>query len=224
MLLDLFLACSGGTSDAPAGDDTTSSAPDDSDSTPTKPHYDCTPLDQNGPDGKSAPSGYEWCAVDATAGFMHRVKAVDVAVDPFDPDAICDDEAFEDECHSAADCEKGSACEPGTAMGCHCVPKCRTDADCGEGFACLPRMVSLGGKERVISGTNSCIGATCLTDADCPSGWCVLSSGCTSLIGGGLVCFSDKDECRTSAECPLGKDCYYHSSGWFQCDDYTVCE
>ena len=222
MLLNLLLACAGGTPDG------TSSAPDDSvdDSTPAEKHYDCTPVDQYSSDGKSAPSGYEYCAVEASAGFMHRVEAVDVADDFWDPDAICSDEAFPNEdCKTDADCGKGSVCEPSKARGCHCIPKCFTDADCGEGFACLPRMVSLGGNERVVSGNNSCIAATCLTDADCASGWCVLSSGCSSPIGGSLSCFSAADECRTSADCTKGTDCYYSlSGGAFECDHYTVCE
>jgi hypothetical protein len=212
MFLDLFLACS----DGPAERDTWSAADE---------HYDCTPVDQYSSGGKSAPSGYEYCAVDGTAGFMHRVKAVDVADDFWDADAICSDEAFPNEdCKTDADCGKGGVCETSEARGCHCVPKCRTDADCGQGKACLPRMLSLGGSERVLSGDNYCIDATCLTDAECPSGWCVLSSGCSAPIGGQLHCFTDKDECRTSGDCADAKECYFGLDERFECNYNGSCE
>lgn len=211
MLLDLFLACSG----SPAERDTWSAADE---------HYDCTPVDQYLPGGKSAPSGYEYCALDASAGFMHRVEAVDIADVP-DPDATCFDEAFPNECKSNADCENGSVCEAGIATGCRCTPQCRTDADCGEGLACVPRMLPLGEGERVLSGDNHCLEAACLTDADCPSEWCVLSSSCLEPIGGSLHCFSAKDDCRTSADCDNGQSCYYTaaSDGPYQCNDTYSC-
>ena len=186
--------------------------------------HDCTPVDQYMPGGKSAPSGYEYCAVGAGAGFMHRVEAVDVADDYWDPDAICSDEAFPNEdCKTDADCGKGGVCEPSKARGCHCIPKCRTDADCGEGEACLPRMLPLGGGERVVSGDNRCIAAACITDADCPSGWCVLSSPCSGAQGGSLDCFGATDDCRTTADCTDGKECY-SSGGRFQCNYFYSCE
>src|SRR4029453_25676 len=136
MLLDLFLACS----DGPAERDTWSAADE---------RYDCTQGEQYVSGGKSAPSGYEYCALDASAGFMHRVEAVGIADVP-DPDATCFDEAFPHEGKANAHCEKGSGCEAGIATGCRCTPQCRTDADCGEGLACVPRMLPLGEGERVL--------------------------------------------------------------------------
>ena len=188
--------------------------------------HDCTPVDQYSPSGKSAPSGYEYCALGASGGFMHRVEAVDVADDPFrNPDAICFDHVLPNYCKTDADCEKGSVCEDGGKTGgCRCHAKCRADADCGEEQACLPQMLPLGGHERVLSGDNYCITATCLTDADCRSGWCVLSSGCSEPIGGQLHCFSSTDECRTSADCSDAKDCYHGMDGSFECNYYGTCE
>lgn len=187
---------------------------------------DCTPVDQYLPGGKSAPSGYEYCAVESGTGFVHRVEVVDVADDPYgDPDAVCSNPAWPNSCKTSADCEKGSVCEEeGDMTGCHCIPKCRTDADCDGGSACIPNLVSPGGNESGMWGKNECLPAECVTDADCPSGWCVLhSSACGPQWAGGLHCFSDKDECRTASDCPDGIECY-STGGPFVCGNSVDCE
>jgi Cys-rich repeat protein len=233
MLMDLFLACSLRGPDGPGDHDTTSSAPDDStpgstdDSTaPEKKKYDCVAVDQVAPKG-SAPSGYEYCAVDATTGFYHRVKAVDVAVNPYgDPDDACNPEGMAAECKTNADCGKGSVCEyDGIWGGCDCVDKCTTDSDCGAGFACIPNLVSLEKHKSGMTGFDQCVSAECRTDADCPSGWCVLPwSDCGPPFVGGLRCFSAEDECRTASDCSDGKECYSTDGKPFSCDYYWSCQ
>jgi Cys-rich repeat protein len=209
MLLALLLACASG------------SHKDDS-AMPEK-KYDCVAVDQVAPKG-SAPSGYEYCAVDATNGFYHRVNVVDVAVDPYgNPDDSRNPEDMPSECKTNADCGEGAVCGYGIWGGCECFDKCTTDADCGAGFACIPNLVSLVKNESGMGGENECVPAECVTDADCPSGWCVLHwSGCGPGFMGGLQCFGPNDECRTASDCSDGKECY-STGGPFFCDYYSSC-
>ena len=99
--------------------------------------------------GKSVPSGYDYCVVDSQTGFVHRVEAIEVAVDPYgDPDDACNPEGMSAGCKTNADCGEGSVCEyDGIWGGCDCVDKCRTDADCGTGLSCIPNLVPLAKTE-----------------------------------------------------------------------------
>jgi hypothetical protein len=207
-----------GTETGTPGDDTSTEKHD----TSTE-EYDCVALDQVAPGGKTVPSGYEYCAVDSTNGFFHRVAAIDVAIDPYgDPDQACNPEGLSADCKTNSDCGEGSVCQHGYWGGCQCVDKCRTDDDCGLAAACIPKLLPLVKNTGGMSGSNECVSGECLTDADCPSGWCVVTSPCGRGYVSSLQCFSPKDECRTAKDCSDGKECYSNGEA-FYCDYFWSC-
>ena len=178
---------------------------------------ECVPLEQPGSNGTTVPSGYESCTVDGEGSFVHRVKAIDAAIDPtVEEDAWCGSPKAPGDCAGNADCAPGYACESDPFGHCECIQKCRTDAECGPGYACMTILASL-------TGTHECVRAECLTDADCPSNWCVVSeSTCGASIPGMLHCFGPHDECLTPADCEADPLCHV-VDGAFRCDGQSDC-
>jgi hypothetical protein len=169
-----------------------------------------------GPDG--APNGYERCP----DGAVNRASAEPVGSWAFEP-ACAGDETFRD-CTTDADCTAApnGHCTSGTGIDtgetyCACTYGCETDADCADGSVCLPPGV-------VDTGFTwpTCQPASCVTNADCDSGECGVSSydnGCGFTVQ--LSCRSEADACRTDADCdPSLPDCgvNWGSGGLFVCN------
>lgn len=123
---------------------------------------------------------------------------------PCDPVRFCSSDA---DCYSGEYCgdrEFRTASDPAGAIK-ECVPGCRTDNDCEDGGTCDPETRSCvflcvtsadcaDGEECNDDGTCSSAGELCVSDADCPYGWCK-----DGRCAGG---------CNTDAHCgPPGGDC-----------------
>ena len=83
-----------------------------------------------------------------------------------------------------------------------CLSGCVVDQECGAGFICV-----CGHDESPTNGV--CRPSSCLSDLECPYGFCATYS---EVCGeGGFACNSPDDDCTTNAECPSGT-CSYDSS------------
>lgn len=211
----LAAACPGpadpGTTDPPAETATPS---------PASPTVEGVPVHPRGDAGCVAPSplltadGWPTGFVRCADGSTDRVQAV-----PSDPTAdripACDGADGYDDA-ACADAPRGLYY---SMYGCswpHCVCTypCAQDTDCGPGFACLPPEAHGGGID-----WPTCIPATCLTDADCPSGECGL--GAVDSCDGTsyrLDCRTPDDACRVPEDCPenspLWKLCSSGGGAW----------
>jgi hypothetical protein len=200
------------------------------DSVPAKEAYTCVPLQQDAPAGKApVASGYEYCARDdGSLGYTHRVEAVDAFVDwtTFALPSECGD--YPGECNAKpGDCGAGALCESDSMGGCACVPKCQTDADCGAGMACVPGVIDGPAGAGGLSNRNDCVPAGCLTDADCPSGPCVVAlDRCGFRRAYQLQCWSDLDQCHVVADCPTtdGRPQCTWVDDRFACSGKSTCD
>lgn len=93
---------------------------------------------------------------------------------------------------------------------CACEYSCVTDADCDPGSAC-----ACAGAGEWIQGSR-CITALCVTNADCPSGECGVSSfdnGCE--VERYFVCRTSEDTCHADSDCTApGQTCVRYGDVW----------
>lgn len=116
------------------------------------------------------------------------------AIDPRTDAGLPDDAACDGGCSGLQVCF-----HPECLYTPQCSDACSVDADCGSGFACLPAWVQ--GSQTV----NTCTPATCLTNADCPSGECGFFAD-EDWYSGTLSCRPEQPECRVAADCPERPD------------------
>ncbi|MBK8257000.1 MAG: ferritin-like domain-containing protein [Polyangiaceae bacterium] len=161
-----------------------------------------------------SPSGYEKCP----DGTIHRVVAVpcNAAV------PACQFNENEVYCKSDSDCTaapNGRCAHYESSDGggdaytfCDCAYPCENDGQCDPGQACIcPGVVPLN------NAWAQCASAECLTNANCASGECGVSSyydGCGYDTA--LACRNTGDVCRVAADCQDGYQCVapYGSAQW----------
>lgn len=83
---------------------------------------------------------------------------------------------------------------------CGCVYSCVTDKECGGSGVCACADIVTG------LGYAQCVSNNCMTNADCPTGECGLSSyddGCARVVL--VACRTTDDICRTSGQCEVGE-------------------
>lgn len=129
----------------------------------------------------------------------------------------CDSDS---ECSGPADAACVTYFDPsGGGSPCDCATSCETDAQCGPGFACIPKAAF----DIYQTYGSTCAPAACLTNDDCASGECGLSSNsddCASVrvevhtSSLGLACRTDEDTCRadgsgSGGECAVGSDGHF---------------
>ncbi|MFO0614524.1 MAG: ferritin-like domain-containing protein [Polyangiaceae bacterium] len=151
------------------------------------------------PDGSSTP--YSICpdgAIDRPSG------------------GFCDPTINHQQCQGTEgffDCQKDSDCnqapnghcvhQPSIEVAgdyCGCVYSCATDKECGGSGACACADIVNG------LGYSQCVPNDCLSNADCPSGECGLSSyndGCSEVVL--VACRTPQDVCRVDGQCATGE-------------------
>lgn len=159
-----------------------------------------------------ASSGFEQC----NDGAVHRTAVV-----PPGPVAPITDPRCSiggPDCAVDADCTEhpaGACLEwEGETLTCQCYYGCTSDSDCGSDQFCMPPEVQPAFVGKTFA---QCHYATCVTDADCPSGECTIArtqTACGDTYS--LACRSADDACRTEAECE-GNDLCFLQSGAFEC-------
>lgn len=85
---------------------------------------------------------------------------------------------------------------------CACEYLCMSDLDCRIGQVCLANGIS-GSQKRCVDALN------CRKNADCESGQCEVSEDYSLSLGGGITlgCRSERDECKSHADCQDGPGC-----------------
>jgi hypothetical protein len=119
-------------------------------------------------------------------------------------------------CSEPCDCSDGTTCvrSPGGKY-CYCVRGCETDADCGDGSACLCEGSVPPGLAAADFSYSRCLPASCLSDADCPTGRCALAINMCARPSG-FACRHEGDGCTSNADC---RDflCTHYEDAW-SCD------
>ncbi len=209
---------SGGGSGGEGGGTTTTSLPTTTTWTETFTDYKCeNPVPIAQADG--SPSGYVRCA----DGAINRVQQVACN----EPAPACKGTEVNLGCTTDADCgaTPGAKCAhydevPGGEIpgdSCNCVYPCSTDSDCPAGNIC-----ACNGVVPMNAPFAACVTASCVTNADCPSGECGISSyddGCYRDIE--LACRTPGDPCRADAACQDGYQCVTaNNSGAWSCETF----
>jgi hypothetical protein len=165
-------------------------------------------LDPNGKD-----TGYIKCA----DGTIHR--AAQVACDPAISAPACGSNEPFKACMSDADCNAGPNGKCSSLKNlrdgsnyCDCVYSCVNDSDCMPGSVCV-----CPGVVKTSVDWSFCAPATCITDANCPSGEC----GITTFYNGcyydtALQCRAPGDVCRLTTDC-VGAECAIEPPLGYQC-------
>jgi hypothetical protein len=108
------------------------------------------------------------------------------------------------DCMSHRDCNERPLGECYVDLGgvtiASCSYYCRNDDDCEPGSACY-----------CVDGVSACLLTRCRSDDDCTPGF-----ACTSPDAISWQCEHPDDECRTSADCPEGRECNWCEE-WSQC-------
>jgi hypothetical protein len=209
-------------------DDSIAAPPDDS-AAPAGATYTCVPLDQEATKGKApVASGYEYCSLgDGTLGYTHRVGVIDAAIDPATIAASPQCGDYPGSCDDNDDCAPGSVCLADQWGDCRCIPKCRTDEDCGLGNACVPHVLDGPDGAGGLNNLNDCVPASCLSDADCPSGPCVAALDiCGYHRVSSFRCWTELDECHVIADCPDAgnRDICTWMTDRFACTGKATCD
>jgi hypothetical protein len=102
--------------------------------------------------------------------------------------------------------------------------ECTTDADCASNAVCTcvqtPRAIGIA--------TNTCVSASCRSDADCPATrGCGLSTqhgdGGGEFGAPGWYCHTAKDACTTDADCGVGQDGSAQSCAYGEASATWIC-
>lgn len=165
------------------------------------------------PDAKPGKTGY----IRESDGSVHRAGAQ--ACSPANDRPACSDPGERGHgCKTDAECKDGPHARCVQDSGqigqyCRCDYACASDSDCKQGEVCVCGD-ALGGNHH-----SQCVPAKCKSDAECGDRTCGLSvyfNGCSEAVT--LACHTDKDTCKTDADCTNGEDCALNAdSGAWTC-------
>jgi len=166
--------------------------------------------------------GGSWTGLEACAGRVHRIEAVECAPNRDYP-ACTDNLPSSYTCLYDSDCtdQSGGYCY-GSGYSCDCIYTCTTDDDCGPGQACVCDSTNTNyiGLFTIL---NRCVPAGCRTDADCGGTTCGLSIDVCKDVRN-LACHGPDDTCSSDLDCGPESTCTFHEEvGAWTCDEPATC-
>jgi len=165
------------------------------------------------------PAGYWQCG--GVEGYTEKIAAV-----------ACNCEIVHPPCRDGSDAACGSdgrACEPGASCVdfygngfCGCLAQCTQDADCGPGEVCACASAVPGSV--MLTDTNRCVPADCITSGDCSGAReCRMSrEGCGWIEG--LYCTTIADDCGSEQDCAPSWCRYDEVEELWTCEPGAICE